>query len=341
MKENTHTKFMDESREFPTREQVVASPELMDRIDAARAEILMDGMDPEAVAARNIAEMGFFKALGETMKPHMKKLKEINGKQFKAQIAAAISVIPFVGEGKSFLGIAGFKKGLAAAKEAKVAKGTWGAVREGFKARKAFEVAEANARLVTLAKTNPFIQAEVRAGERIKALTQASKDIAKFEGVGVFGKMKMARELGKATKAVKKEELALAYKLAQRGARLKGANNFEAPIAAFALRHGTKASEAMHTFQGREGVKGFFNLTPDVPHWLSLTTAVGEMVGLHGIDMIPAVLQMGKNTIDMIATYGKLTKDVWNLCADRISGKHKDLRKQVAAFEPKMAPAAA
>ena len=102
---------MDETPEIPQKEQVVLPPELAERISHAQAEILTQGQNPEAVVGRNIAEMGFMQALWETAKPHTKKLREINLKQFKAQAAAVLSLIPVIGQGKAFLSTVGVVKG--------------------------------------------------------------------------------------------------------------------------------------------------------------------------------------------------------------------------------------
>lgn len=321
--------------ETPSKEQTVVSPELSEKIARARTEILAEGQNPQAVAGRNIAEMGFMQALWETAKPHAKKLQEINFKNLKAQVGAVISIIPFVGEGKAGLfGIKGIQEGVRAGKEAKAAgAGAFGVVKEGWKAKGAFEAAQVNARLEKLVATNPFVRADLQAAERVADV----KEGIKFNrGEGIVGKIKSSFEIGKAAKAIKKEELGHAKRIVETAGHMAGKGELGSKAFSKAYEVGTRASEKMHTRVGREFVKNIFNLTPDAPHWLTFSTAIAEMVGIHGADLIPAVLQMGKNTIDTAATYGRLTRDVWNLSMNRLTGKGIEVAKAARAFETKV-----
>lgn len=73
----------------------------------------------------------------------------------------------------------------------------------------------------------------------------------------------------------------------------------------------------------------WFNLTPDVPHWLSTTTAIGEFLGAHGIDAIPAVIQLGQDKIKHLGVTWNMGKDVLKYTRDRLL-RPDPARKQAA-----------
>jgi len=78
----------------------------------------------------------------------------------------------------------------------------------------------------------------------------------------------------------------------------------------------------------------WFNLTPDVPHWLSTTTAIGEFLGAYGIDAIPAVIQLGQDKIKNVGVTWNMGKDVLKYTRDRLL-KPDPARKQSAeVFSP-------
>ena len=188
---------MDETPEIPHKEQVVTSPELVERIRHAQAEILAQGQNPEAVAGRNIAEMGFMQALGETMKPHAKKLREINFKNFKAQAAAALSLIPVIGQGKAFLNTVGVVKGYEAGATAfKAEKGLrkFKAIGAGF-GRAMAENAP------TAAKAGSLFE-KARAGSVVgKVEAEAALRAERIAANIVHGTYESSREASKALKA--------------------------------------------------------------------------------------------------------------------------------------------
>lgn len=85
----------------------------------------------------------------------------------------------------------------------------------------------------------------------------------------------------------------------------------------------------------------WFNLTPDVPHWLSTTTAIGEFLGAHGIDTIPAVIQLGQNKLKDIGVTWNMGMDVFKYTRDRLL-KPDPARTQAAeVFSPAVAGATA
>jgi hypothetical protein len=351
---------MEELSESSPKERNVVSPELGEKIASARAEIMADGADPQKVAARNISEMGFMQALWETTKPHAKKMREISLKQFKASISAAISLVPLVGEvkaggaavkaveagvdatqgAKTARGIFGnIETGIAAGKAARAeGKGVLKAVGEGWKAKGAYEAARANDRLMKLVAENPFIRAEHTAMQNIQAVKELEGD-----AVGLTNKVRKAIAFKKLEKAVKAEQMGHAYAEVATQIAGKGKGALEVSVGPFVAHQATRAKESMHTIAGREAAKNIFNLTPDVPHWLTLVTSVAEMVGVHGADLIPAVMQMGKNTVDAAKTYGAMGRDVMNLAVDRLTKykDQKDMDATVRMFSSKQATPAA
>jgi hypothetical protein len=84
--------------------------------------------------------------------------------------------------------------------------------------------------------------------------------------------------------------------------------------------------------------KGFFekwlNLTPDVPVWLSTTTGVMEFLGAHGIDAIPAALQMGINRFQQVKVSKDMALDVLSYTVNRGLRKVVERRQAAEVFTP-------
>lgn len=326
---------MDETRDIPQKERIVMSPELAERIDRARQEVAAQGQDPQAVAGRNIAEMGFMKALLETAKPHAKKLQEIQFKDMKAKGAALLSLIPVVGEGKAFLSTVGVAKGFEKGVQTfKAEKGLWKikAIGKGFgraMAENAPEAAKAGS-LFEKARAGSVVARE-QAAAAVRA-ENIAKNIALSSYETARDAQKALKGAEKWNKAVTKVAINESLDAAAAAAGKSGAGKWA--FKEFEKRKLT-GMKILGNPEKRAGIWHFLDLTPDVPGWLSLTTAVGEMVGIHGIDVIPAVLQMGVNKVEQVKTYGRLTKDVWNLAVTRLNGKGKDVARATAAFEPR------
>ncbi len=89
--------------------------------------------------------------------------------------------------------------------------------------------------------------------------------------------------------------------------------------------------------------KAFFerwlNLTPDVPVWISTTTGVAEFLGAHGIDAIPAVMQMGINRYQQLKVSKDMGLDVLGYVATRALGKLAERKRAAAVFRPQEAVA--
>lgn len=89
--------------------------------------------------------------------------------------------------------------------------------------------------------------------------------------------------------------------------------------------------------------KAFFerwlNLTPDVPVWISTTTGVAEFLGAHGIDAIPAVMQMGINRYQQLKVSKDMGLDVLAYVATRALGKLAERKRAAQVFRPQEAAA--
>ena len=89
--------------------------------------------------------------------------------------------------------------------------------------------------------------------------------------------------------------------------------------------------------------KAFFekwlNLTPDVPVWISTTTGVAEFLGAHGIDAIPAVMQMGINRYQQLKVSKDMGLDVLGYVATRALGKLAERKRAAEVFRPQEAAA--
>ncbi len=89
--------------------------------------------------------------------------------------------------------------------------------------------------------------------------------------------------------------------------------------------------------------KAFFerwlNLTPDVPVWISTTTGVAEFLGAHGIDAIPAVMQMGINRYQQLKVSKDMGLDVMGYVATRALGKLAERKRAAQVFRPQEAVA--
>lgn len=104
-----------------------------------------------------------------------------------------------------------------------------------------------------------------------------------------------------------------------------------APTAIEATRFGK-----FHAFFDR-----WLNLTPDVPLWISTTTGVMEFLGAHGIDAVPAVMQMAVNRYQSIKLSMAAAKDVLAYTTGRVLQKAAERQIAANTFEMAPVPAAA
>lgn len=85
----------------------------------------------------------------------------------------------------------------------------------------------------------------------------------------------------------------------------------------------------------------WLNLTPDVPVWLTTTTGLLEMVGMQGIDMIPAAIQLEVNSFKRVMMYKDMAMDVLGYTLQRGMRNMAERKQAADTFVPQVAPAAA
>ncbi len=84
----------------------------------------------------------------------------------------------------------------------------------------------------------------------------------------------------------------------------------------------------------------WFNLTPDVPHWLSTTTGIAEFLGVHGIDAIPGIIQASMLKVREVGIDARMGKDVLAYAKKRLF-EQKPERKAAAEVFATPAPVGA
>ncbi len=142
---------------------------------------------------------------------------------------------------------------------------------------------------------------------------------AKSEVVGRLAAARAGKEAGKAVTAA--VESTLASKNAV-GRFVEGGVKRAAP----AVIEGTKYGKFHAIFDK------WLNLTPDVPIWLSTTTGVAEFLGAHGIDAIPAVMQMAVDRYQQIKVSKDMALDVLGYTVGRVLRKSQERKAAAEVF---------
>ncbi len=407
------------------------APEQQEKVLAARERMMAEAMSPQHVVTRSIEDMGFWKGMGETIKPHLKKQKEIMFKELKANASLALSLIPVIGEGKGLgtglLGITKnadlawkdvsaaafaskaikFEPAVRLSKAARYAKTAFNSgrsvnaivhVKGSVEALKAAEEVYKNMPKVGWAKdllyrsktaardifsivTSPFNVKNVGAASLAKDYSMASEKgtrlLAKnmMEKAGVRGVSVLQKRaelgakvayIGKLTEAGLTHDVKwynLVDKWKYRGAlrsaktaakevtdkttllldahladRMLGKNIIQKGIESRVLKAAPKAIEKTASISKSIVFKNFFerwlNLTPDVPHWISYTTGIAEFLGAHGIDAVPAVMQMGINRYKSVMVSKDMALDVLGYTVKRGLGKIAERQQAAAVFSP-------
>lgn len=396
------------------------APEQQEKILAARERMMSEAMNPQSVVSRSINEMGFFEGLKETVKPHLKKQKEIMFKELKANASLALSLIPILGQGKGLgTGLLGitvnaektvaqgaikFEPFIRLKKAGVYAKTAFNSRRSVNQIVKFSPLAGEAAKLVTDLRPEKGIKTIGKGKELLLRVKSKARDIfsvvgaslhAKSAGIGSLG----ADFSGSAREGAKAIAAKLGVEGIQAAQQLKNVVKFEAyrgvKIAVAAQNVGSKewykfplrwarsaggevgarwasmkagkeagkaVTSAVKDVVGSKNVVGkwveggikraaptaieatkfgkfhaFFdrwlNLTPDVPVWLSTTTGVMEFLGAHGIDAVPAVMQMGVNRYKSVMVSKDMALDVLGYTIKRGFGKIVE-RKQAAEVFP-------
>ncbi len=386
------------------------APEQQEKVLAARERMMAEAMSPQHVVTRSIEDMGFWKGMGETIKPHLKKQKEIMFKELKANASLALSLIPVIGEGKGLgTGLLGItakegkaltgttrlkniqfepfvrlskaakegKKAFVTARGVKTADKLWDLSKGGnsifanaaFKVAYGFEktgaIAKDTVRSVVGALAGKKEAARVLGYEFSESASHGAKVMATRMGVEGIQVAQQAKKLAKA-EAYMGVKTAVAAENASKHwitfpmkwARSAGGEVRGRLAAIKAGKEAGKAvTDAVKSVVKKTGVVGwleggvkraaptiiegtkfgkfhaFFdrwlNLTPDIPVWLSTTTGVAEFLGAHGIDAIPAVMQMGINRYKSVMVSKDMALDVLGYTAKR--GLKKIVERKQAA----------
>jgi hypothetical protein len=181
-----------------------------------------------------------------------------------------------------------------------------------------------------------------KAAEHVAYTTTKAEQTAKLglENRKLFEVKKHWKALGvefaarKARRGAKKENIQAVNELIKKG--FEGRN---VGFARKAVETGLKKA-APTVIEGTRagGFKGFFerwlNLTPDVPVWLSTTTGVLELFGAHGIDAVPAVLQLGINSYKKFHVNKEMAMDVLGYTASRVINKVTERKRAAEVFRP-------
>ncbi len=151
---------------------------------------------------------------------------------------------------------------------------------------------------------------------------------AKGEIVGRLASIKAGKEAGKQVTI----EVARSIPGYKKGVErwVEGGVKRAAPTAIEATKFGK-----FHAFFDR-----WLNLTPDVPVWLSTTTGVMEFLGAHGIDAVPAVMQMGIDRYQQIKVSKDMALDVLAYTAKRGMRKIVERQGAVEVFPTSSTPEA-
>lgn len=101
-----------------------------------------------------------------------------------------------------------------------------------------------------------------------------------------------------------------------------------------------KAIELTKFGQFKAFAEKWLDFTPDVPVWLSTTTGVLEFLGMHGVDALPAMMQMGINRYKSAMVGKDMALDVLGYTVKRAMGISEKQKQAAQMFRnPTMAPA--
>lgn len=220
---------------------------------------------------------------------------------------------------------------IAHTKPARLVAGSWKGIREMSKTMGRFGVRDAVTSMNHLEATNKLFAAKQAASrtKNIEYITERTKRLSEagyangarwFDAIGKFKVWRIDSAAKKVAKNVMKTHgdtrAVHAIVAGEIGTGNKAAQwiGEKAVHAKSAIDVGLKKRKFMAFFDS------VFNLTPDVPHWLSLTTAVGEMAGMHGVDSISAMVQLGKNSLHEAKITRTMMKDVWRFTNNRLLG---------------------
>lgn len=219
-----------------------------------------------------------------------------------------------------------FLSKIANMKPVRFIAGSWEGSRKASQTIKKIASVEAAMSVRHLEKANALFKAKNEAASYAKDVYKVKKaeeaatrgvteKVAWFDAIGKYKLWRAGKVAGKASKEAYTQSLrkALGEKITSTGKIGSWVQEKKAMLPT-EIKVGLQKKKFMAFFDS------VFNLTPDVPFWLTMTTAAGEMVGMHGIDAIPAVIQLGKNSLHEAKITRTMMKDVWRYTNDRLLG---------------------
>lgn len=284
-------------------EKIAETDELKHEVVEARAQIEQDMRDPARATADAAGEVGLVKALWDTALSRSGKYKELAFKDIKATAAAALSVIPILGEAGTAANIG---KAMTAGKNvANVEKATW--------------AGKLTADMVTKKKVGRGISVALdpSRGEVWKEFGKSLVHIPE-NPVNRF----LAHPIGSATEAGK-----ASYDFAKKAMTATTSAELKAMKAArgLAAQKGMEAGKnvgmvAAHSLLHK------IDPFPDVPPQLAMVAGLAEFV-LPGANILPAVWQLGRNKFEWAKMYGGMALDMGKVVMKRLDGKLTTAKK--------------
>lgn len=283
-------------------EKIAEIEALKHEVSEARAQIEHEMRDPAQQTTDAAGEVGLVKALWDTAQSRSGKFKELAFKDIKATAAAALSVIPILGDAGTAVNIG---KAMTAGKNvAKVEKATWDLANFTTRARsvdsvvkKVQEMGSRKDAWKTLGET--LIHIPHNPVNRFLAHPLGSSIEAGKASVD-FGKKALTASSNVELKAMKVARGLAANKSIEAGKNI-------GMVAAHSLLH---------------KIDPF----PDVPPQLAMVAGLAELV-LPGSNILPAVWQLGRDKIEWAKMYGGLALDMGKVVMKRLDGKLSAAKK--------------
>lgn len=278
-------------------EKIAETDALKHEVAEARTHIEQDMRDPAKQSADAAGEVGLVKALWDTALSRKDKIKDLTFKDIKATAAAALSVIPILGEAGTAANIG---KAMTAGKNvANVEKATW--------------AGKLTADMVTKKKVGRGISVALdpSRGEVWKKFGKSLLNIPE-NPVNRF----LAHPIGSASEAGK-----ASYDFAKKAIKA----NTNAELKAMKVARGLAAAKTVEAGKNIGMVTAHSLLHkidpfPDVPPQLAMVAGLAEFV-LPGANLVPALWQLGRNKIEWAKMYGGMALDMGKVVMNRLDGK--------------------
>lgn len=327
----SHTDDMDETQEQPSTPEHVVSPELRQSMETANSRIQAEAQAPQADIVERTAHMGLFSALLESQKSHGKKMLEIQFKNVKVAAMAALSLVPFLGEGASAARAAEKVATLESSAAKQLANpnklGKYVKTQEKLGAAKAAYKAEVGRMKSGLSVAEKARLASLSKNAELKGLGQhVGVQAAKLEK----GKYKIFKtELGKNIDAESalfhaKKGIDTTKTWAPLGEKTVFGKKVELPTGKWKFR-GRMAGEQT-AFGMVESALHTLDPYPDVPGVVSMFGLL-EIVGVHGAELAPAAWQFVANKAQMVKEYAGMGKDAAKIVLSRMGMKFDTLKE--------------